>query len=618
MMSNRSRVATNIAVSWMASVTIGCHAGDTATSASPIVADVDAGEVEPPQTATISTTVGSTRFVTREHFLAAGEMQISGEPFSQAMGRDLANYSRDHIPPDIYFDTSPVANGPWIDLPGFSTGVESYEYSKQPMNNVAFESGAGTSLAYAPLVNPSGLTGPAATALLASRVQHYAAGSNALGRFVFPAGTFPANNPRSGDTNPNGAGAAAENPLGWPGMWPTVHVFRSFDPTIAPTSKIDLFCAISSDDDPGASGSLGCADYECDATSLHLVNRASQIEPVLTPGADGFSAWKYGLWVINYLQTMHDSTEAPVSTVDPSDLPTVGSSGNMIVGADDTGAATAAGTFLGSSDIEGFQAQMFIDEIENRAEDWLMHLTTADGATLSGFATLSDALAYDYTQPLRWFPGSVSVTETDDGSGFPHPAYALASADSDLLDQIGLVLGYAEFYAITDTANINVGGSQPAIAYFDGDPFPSDDQLADGESTLHDRALAMLRVSFVNIDRLHTDPASGLLVDDVVMNGTAPNRGTTIATTSVAYSILGLRTALRSISSQLQLYSNNTPDTLHRRHPVRRPPREPSRRRQFGRTDADDPPEPRRSAVRPPHGRDWARVGGLGCRQGRS
>ncbi len=518
-------------------------------------ADVDAQD--PPQSAAIAATVGSTRFVTREHFLAAAEMQISGEPFAQSMGRDLGDYSRDHLPPDRYFDG--MTDGGVVDLPGFSTAVESYEYSKQPMNSVAFESGAGTAMIYAPLVNPGGVLGAAATALLAARVQHYAEGSHALRRFVFPAGTYPTKSARLGDTNPNGA-TGAENPLGWPGIWPTTHVFRSFDPSVNPTSALDLGCSITSDDDPGSMGALACADYECDATSLHLPNRAMQIERVLTPGADGFSAWKYGLWVLNYLQSMHDSTEAAVASVAAADLSNVGSAGNSIVGLDDTGAATAPGTYLGSSDIEGFQAQMFIDEIDNRAEDWLMNLSTADGTTLSGFASLTQALAYDYVDPLRWFP-SVSVTESDDASGFPHPTYSLASASSDLLDQIGVLLGYSEFYALTDTGNTHVGGSQPAQAYFDGDPFAADDQKADGEPTLHDRSLAMLRVSLVNLDRLHTDPGSGLLVDSVAMNAAIPTRGTTVATPSVAYSILGLRTVLRSLSSQLQLYSNNTPDT---------------------------------------------------------
>jgi hypothetical protein len=513
------------------------------------------------QTARLTATVGSTRFVTREHFLAAGEMQISGEPFAQDMGRDLSNYSRDHLPTDIYFDTSPIGTGDWIDIPGFSTGVESYEYSKQPMNGTALELGAGTSLAHAPLVNPTGVTGPAATTLLSALVQHFAAGSNALGRFVFPAGTYPSHNERGGNSNPLGQGDPANNPVGWPGLWPTTHVFRSFDPVVNPTSAVDLSCSITSDDDPGAMGALGCADYECDASTLHLASRDTQVDPTITPGADGFSAWKYGLWVLNYLQVMHDSTEAAVSTVPVADLPTVGMPRNAVVGADDTGAATAEGTYLGSSDVEGFQAQMFIEEIDNRAEDWLMRLTTADGRTLSGFATLADALAYDEKGPLRWFPGTITVTESDDGSGFPAPAYALASADSDLLDLLGLVLGYSEFYAITDTGNADVGGAQPALVFFDGDPFPADDQKADGEATLHDRALAMLRVALVNIDRLHADPATGILVDAVKMNGAAPTRGTTVSTTSTAYALLSLRTSLRALTSQLELYSNNTPDT---------------------------------------------------------
>jgi hypothetical protein len=525
--------------------------------------DVDAAsDASAPEPAVaITTTVNSTRFVTREHMLAAGEMQISGEPYAEAMGRDLGGYSRDQIPTDLYYDPDPALDGAvWIDVPGFSTGVESYEYSKQPMNNLAFESGAGTSLAYAPLVDFDGAVGSAATTHMADLVQQFAGESDATGDFVFAAGMFPAGNP-FGDRNPKGIGSAAENPLGWPGIWPTAHVFASFDPTIAPTSNVDLICSITSDDTPSESGAeLDNADYECDATTLHLVDRATQIDPTLTPGADGFSGWKYGLWTLNYLQVMHDSTEAAVSTVDTADLANVGTPGNTIIGQDGSGAPTAPGTFIGSSKIEGFQAAMFIEMMDNRAEDWLMHLSTADGATLGGFASLSDALGYAYDTPLRWFPGKVAVSETDDGGGFPRPSYSLASADSDALDLIGLALAYGEFFALTDMSNPDVGGAQAARVYFDGDPFAADDQLADGEATLHDRALAMMRVAIVNLDRLHTDPATGVLVDDVAMTGATPSRGHTISTTTVAYAMLGLRTVARSLSSQLELYSNNTPD----------------------------------------------------------
>ncbi len=545
-------------IALLAACVAACHATPHAADAgadAPADASIDA----PPPKASITATVSSTRFVTREHMLAAGEMQISGEPLAEAMGRDLAAYSRDLLPPDVY--DAPDMSEIFIDLAGFSTAVESYEYSKQPMNGLAFEYGAGTSLVHARLVDTTGASGPAATAQLAALVQHFAAGSNALGKWVFPAGTFPANNP-FGDTNPSGTGVPADNPIGWPGMWPTAHVFASFDPAMDPTSAVDLRCSIASDDNPSEGGGvLISADYECSAITLHLRDRATQIDPTITPGADGFSAWKYGLWVLNYLQVMHDSTNVAVATVPASDLSNVGAPGNQIVGDDGTGTATAPGTYLGSSDIEGFQAQMFLLELDSRADDWLLRLATGDGTTLTGFASLDAALAYDYQAPLRWFPGEIAVTESDDGSGFPHPSYALASANSSLLDLIGLALGYAEIYSLTDTANGDVGGSQPALAFFDGDPFPADDQDADGEATLHDRALAMIRVALVDLDRLHTDATSGLVVDDVAITGTMPARGHTVSTTSVAYTVIGLRTVLRSLSSQLELYSNNTPDT---------------------------------------------------------
>jgi len=80
------------------------------------------------------------------------------------------------------------------------------------MNNVAFESGAGTSLVHGPLVDPASAGGAAALAALVTKVQHYADASNAQGRFVFPAGTYPSNN-RSGDVNPDGKGDPADNPI---------------------------------------------------------------------------------------------------------------------------------------------------------------------------------------------------------------------------------------------------------------------------------------------------------------------------------------------------------------------------------------------------------------------
>ncbi|MEO6772421.1 MAG: hypothetical protein ABI467_05290 [Kofleriaceae bacterium] len=508
-----------------------------AACGTPPPATPDAGGDAPPGDAAayaiaITATVDSTRFVVREHMLAGGEMQISGEPLAEAMGRALAGYSRDVLPPDLYSDATLGVS--WIDLPGFSTAVESYEYSKQPMNFLAFESGAGTALSHAAHVPD-----------LAGAIYHFAQASGAAGKWVFPAGTYPANNP-VGNTNVGGHGDPATNPLGWPGIWPTTHLFASFDPAIAPTSDVAQGCSISSDDSPQGAGTRElCGDYECEATTLHLVDRAAQIDATITPGADGFATWKYGLWTLNYLQVMHDDQEAPVHAVAAADVVKVGTPG--------------FGVELGSSFIEGFQAAMFVLESDARADDWLARLSTGDGVTLSGFASTAAALAYDFPAAPRWFPGRIAVTETPGADGFPVPAYALASADSELLDQLGLAMGYAELFALTDHANADVGGSQPVRAYFDGDPFADDDQLADGEDTVHDRALAMIRVAVIDLARFHAG-GDGVLVDHIAFTGTAATRGHTVATTSTAYAVIALRTVLRSLGSQLELYSNNTPD----------------------------------------------------------
>ena len=533
------------------SFVLGCQGSASTAADAGMASDPDAG-APVVQSFALNITAVDTRFVTRDHFMAAVEMQLSGEPFAESMGRDLGGYSRDFscqtctCDPSLYHDPSlngGVAGGPSArdDLAGFSSAVESYEYSKQPMNNIAFESGAGTALAFGPVLNAAGATGADALQPLRGWVQHLAVGSNAVSRFVHP------------DVTP-------DNPLGWPGLWPTLQPYASWDPSIHATNA-STGCSISSDDDPGATGSLACNDYECDYTTLHLPDRSTQVTMTIDPGSSGWAGWKEALWTLNYLQVMHDSTEAAVSSVPDAQLALVGTAGNTVVGADDTGSATATGTFLGSSDIEGFQAGNFLQILDNQGAQWLAQLTTTDGATLSGFASLSDALAYSPASPLRWFPGSIAVTESDDASGFPRPTgYAIASPDSHLLDLAGMLGAFSSVYSLTDQSNAQVGGSQPALAYFDGDPFPVQNQVPTGQPTLHDRALAMARVLVVNIDRLHVDPATGLFVDDVALAGGKIARGTTLSTDVAAYALLALRTARRAIDGVLTLYSNTRPD----------------------------------------------------------
>lgn len=534
---------------------LACHAGEAANSsgsggasASSSVASSSSSSgggappTDDPQTFALAITAVDTRFTTREHFVAAVEMQLSGEPLAETFGRVLSGYSRDFLPTDQYFD--PALNNPAVTMTpipspdplGFSTAVESYEYSKQPMNNIAFESGAGTSLLFGPVLNPAGLNGAAARENLRLWMQSLASESDALGRFVFPTAT-PA------------------NPLGWPGIWPTLQPFVDWDPTVK-ASNASTGCSITSDDDPGATGALPCNDYECDATTLHLVDREKQVHKEIGPGASGWAGWKEALWVINYLQSMHDPNGGTVNSVPPDRLGDVGKPGNQV-----TGDGGVSGTYLGSSDIEGFQAGNFLQLVDNSMEQWLSSLTTSDGKALTGFASRMDALRYDEAAPLRWMPARISLVEEDDASGFPRPtSYAIADGGSHLMDLAGWLGASASFYALTDQANLSVGGTQPALAYFDGDPFPLQPQAPSGANTLHDRALAMIRLGVVDLLRMHTDPKSGMLVDDAAVVNGAVQRGATLSAPSAAYALLALRTVRRSLDSLLALYGNTKPD----------------------------------------------------------
>ena len=493
------------------------------------------------QTFALNVTAVDTTFVTEDHFIAAVEMQLSGEPFAQAMGRDLTGYSRDYAcqesvcSPSLYVDPAAADAGAGvIDLAGYSSGIESYEYSKQPMNNIAFESGAGTSLLFGPVLNPAGATGTAALTLAQTWFVHMASQSNAGGKYVATPG--------------------ADNRLGWAGLWPVLQPFSSWNPAIAPTNQAG--CSLSSDDNPGKNGALLSDDYECDYTTLNLPNRDAQVTKTIGPGSSGWTDWKEALWTLNYLQIMHDAAEVAVDAVPDGQVADVGIPGNIAQG------SIHPGTYLGSSNIEGFQAGNFIQILDNQAAQWLLQLSTADGTTLGGFASLAAALAYTPQSPARWFPASISVTETPDASGFPAPTgYAIASADSHLLDLAGLLGAYSSIYALTDQANAEVGGSQPAEVYFDGDPFPVQNQTPDGSPTLHDRALAMMRVLVVNMDRFHLDSATGSFVDDAKLAGGTLEPGTTLSADVAAYTLLSLRTARRALDSELTLYANTSPDT---------------------------------------------------------
>ena len=503
-------------------------------------------------------------------------MQTSGEPFaSQFAGRNLSGYDRYTLPVDQYYLHPNETQTLFVsvtDLFGFSTAVESYEYSKYHMNMVLQQTGAGVSLINGPLLQQ--MAGATPRDKLAARVQQLltTAGTAQGGFATVPP---PASNPR--------------NDFGFPGLWPEFAPYKSFDPTMTAVDTIVSSCtSLVSVGYGGVSmfGNSVVPIYECDYNSLRLPNRTAQIEPVVGPGVLGFMTWKAALWSVDFTGRLHDSNSNPVNAINPNDGQFVGTLNNKVTGTDPPPCpitpcgpttvcplssqscdpashvclpmqsvnCTAPGTFIGSTPLEGMWGMLMVDEMDNAAEWLLSSLTTSDGVALGGWNGTADAIGYDYGSPLRWFPTAIGVTE--DGS-VPYPmvqSLALQDATSHSEDLAALLRGEGLFFGMTDSRNGPVGQQLGLQLTFNGVTFPADDGLPDGEPSPHDRSLALIRTAFIDLDRMHADPTTGLIVDSATVNGGTVTRRPAITTTSLTHVLLGLRTALMGLNATVSQY----------------------------------------------------------------
>jgi hypothetical protein len=489
----------------------------------------------------VSAELVSARVDTMQLMFAAGEMQTSGEPFASGFaGRNLSGYSRYALPPNLYFESVPgaIIGQSFIDLFGFSTAIESYEYSKYHMNVVANQSGAGVSLINGPLLASQ----PGATAFerLRARVEQIiiAAGTD-VGGF--------ARIPDAGGSNP-------QNDFGFPGLWPNLAPFRSFDPSMTPDKTVAHSCTSASGyGGVQMFGNNPVPAYECAYNTLHLDDRAAQTEPVIGPGTLGYSTWKEALWAIDFTGRLHDTVANPVTVVAPNDTALIGRPGNMVKAVEPPTAV--AGTFIGSTPLEGMWGLTMIDEMDNAAAWLLSSLVTGDGTTLAGFPSVLAALQYDYGSPLRWFPTALAVTEADPSAAYPTVrSLSVQDAASHSVDLAALAQGYSLFFGMTDSRNAAVGQQQGMQIAFGGYPFARDNGLPDGEDSPHDRALAVMKVAFVDLDRVHLDPETKVVVDTADVKGGAIERGSTATSVALGHVVVGLRHLLMACNAAVTQY----------------------------------------------------------------
>ena len=352
----------------------------------------------------------STRVVTSQLMFAAGEMQTSGEPFAQNFGgRNLAYYDRYYVPVDQYL--VPSSSGRFFDgytdLFGFSSAVESYEYSKYHVNMIAHQTGAGVSLANGPLL--AGLAGATPRDRLRSRVEHllYAAGTDVSGYAHFDGGAPAGSNPL--------------NDFGFPGLWPSMMPYVDFDPTMQPDMTIVHSCTTST----GYGGVIFFGSnpvfgYECAYNSLNLgysaatgysaAARAAQIDPVIGPGTLGFATWKYALWGVDFTGRLHDSVANSVTAVAPEDLALVGTQGKTMSRRSSRRTRRPASSWAPRRS-RACGGCCSSTRPTTRPPGSCRRWARATGPTLGESRQIAQAIQYDYTSPLVWFPTAVAVTE---------------------------------------------------------------------------------------------------------------------------------------------------------------------------------------------------------------
>ncbi len=502
------------------------------------IAPPDAGTHTAVQAELVDTPV---RVDTMQLMFAAGEMQTSGEPFVNGFaGRNLAYYDRYYLPPDLYL--VPVRNGPpffdtFKDLFGFSTAVESYEYSKYHMNMVANQSGAGVSLVNGPLVAKLGGATPTDKLRVRMGQLMAAAGANVGGFATLPP---PSNNPL--------------NDFGFPGVWPNLYPFRSFDPAMTPDTTVVHSCTtVSGYGGVQQYGNNPVNAYECDYNSLHLNDRVAQTEHVLAPGVLGFTTWKEALWAIDFIGRLHNSIANPITAVAPGDIGRVGTMNNTVQALAPPGGPP--GVYIGSTPLEGMWGLMMVDEMDNAGAWLLSSLATGDGVTLGGWSSVLSAIQYDYGSPLAWFPAAVAVTEDATTGRYPSVSgLSIKDATSHSVDLAALAQGYSLFFGMTDPRNVAVGQQTGMQIAFGGYPFAADDGAPDGEDSPHDRALGIMRVAFVDLDRMHVDPGTGVAVDSASVVAGSVVRGATASTTSLGHVVVGLRHLLMACNASITQY----------------------------------------------------------------
>jgi len=413
-----------------------------------------------------------TTFDTLSQMLLANELFESGEPFAEELG-----YNLDELDPI-------VLNAP--DSLAYTSGIESYEYSRYLLNTLTGRSGLGLHMMWSPVVMEKAAMQD--DSFDGTHTGGMINGYNEDDMLMMMIGDFGSN---ANQTPPSNA---------FPQFADFMTGNTNLPQTVAPDFQMDF----------------GTTRWD-----------RSLMTKTLNLGAMGQSMWKQYYWAQDMLGSFHDANDDGIDATG-SNSPDFDDS--PFLDPDN-------GIFYGGNNADGYIGQVLTAVSINKTK-FLIGNLAYDGTDLGAV----NPATYDTANGIQYFPTQIEVEESAIVAGLPPKGTSFTVLDetSQLFDQLSYLLATASF---KNMMNPNDNSDAAHLAYhevFDGSPFPAD-MATTGMPGPFDLMMGTSKVIFMNLMAMHYKSEVGTFVDEAVLNGSGmPIMGNSISAENAGYIIVAL------------------------------------------------------------------------------
>jgi len=411
-------------------------------------------------------------FKTANQMFFANELFESGEPFAEELG-----YNLDLLDPMV------------LNLPDsvvYTTGIESYEYSRYLLNTLNGRSGMGLHMMWSPIVSMNAAMQPASF------------------DGMFTGGT--ANGYKEDDMLMKMIGSFGMNA----NQMPPQNAFPQFADFMSGNTNLPQTVA---------------ANFQMDYATTRWDR--SKMNKVLNLGAMGQSMWKQYFWAQDMLGSFHDSTDNDVT---PNGVNSPDLSGSPIFDPSNN-------IYYGGNNVDGFIGQVLTAVSINKTS-FLVNNMAYDGTSLDTIHLAT----YNPSNGIQYFPTKISVTESMVLTGLPPKASSLTVLDSksQLFDQLSFLLATSNYVNMMNPTDTSDAAHFAYKEVFDGYPFPAN-MGTTGTPGPYDLMKGTSKVLFLNIMAMHYNSTDSTFVNESSLNTSGmPVMGTEISAENAAYIIVSL------------------------------------------------------------------------------